>query len=357
MKSIPLEDIVPLFDGHVDCLREAGRLQPVRYRAADAPFLEHHLKVVATFAAGIRLRFKTDSRTVRFGLVHIRAYLAGYEWQNKEFELCIDALPMRGLVATGGAQLVAGGAIAGNPLALLTLEDLPPGEKQIELWLPHTTFTSFAALEIDDDAYLEPWPDRRRRILFHGSSITQAIEANSGRQTWPAIASAKADARHLNLGWSGCCLISGFAARLLRDEPADAIVLELGANVFDAGVLKERTFLDSTHSMLSIIREKHSETPIAVISPISWKIGDEVASGGGITLGRMRELLTEIVTVRRAAGDANLHYLSGTDLSGPADLDNLPDGTHPNEEGNRKMGERFYELMLAPGKPLALDAC
>ena len=57
-----------------------------------------------------------------------------------------------------------------------------------------------------------------------------------------AIACGLAGARLLNLGWAGSCLLSGLAARIIRDQPADGIVLKLGINVWSEGQLKERTF-------------------------------------------------------------------------------------------------------------------
>ncbi len=249
--------------------------------------------------------------------------------------------------------MALGGTVTGDSHALLTLENLPPGENEIELWFPPSATIAALSLQIDDGAHWEPWPDTRWRVLFHGSSITQAVDANGGTLTWPGIASTKANVRHLNLGWAGSCLMSGFAARILRDEPANAIVLELGANVWENGLLKERTFLDCAHAMLSVIREKHVDTPIAIVSPIAFRRGDNESNDGGLTLGRMRELLETAVATRNAAGDANVHTLSGVLLSGPDDLDDLPDGVHPNARGNCVMGERFFEYMLAPGKPLA----
>jgi lysophospholipase L1-like esterase len=90
-----------------------------------------------------------------------------------------------------------------------------------------------------------------------------------------------------------------------------------------------------------------------VTSPIAFARGDAASNDGGIALGHMRELLEGVVATRRAAGDVHVHYLSGLALSGPNDLAHVPDGIHPNATGNRLMGERFYERMLAPGKPLA----
>jgi lysophospholipase L1-like esterase len=353
MQAIPLDDIAVLLDGHVDCLTSDGRVQPVRYRVADAPFVDPAVVRVAAFAGGVRLRLKTDSRTLRIDVAHVQAHVPGRDWWTKDYELFIDGKPMGHVSPQGGAQVVLGGTVSGDPHAVLALDDQPQGEKHIELWFPPTAMVSVVAVQIDDGARWAPWPDTRRRVLFHGSSITQAVDANGGTLTWPGIASTKADVRHLNLGWAGSCLISGFAGRILRDEPADAIVLELGANVWENGLLKERTFLDCTHALIAIIRERHLTTPIAVVSPIAFARGDDASNDGGIALGRMRELLEAMVATRRAAGDANVHYVSGVLLSGPDDLGDLPDGIHPDARGNRAMGERFFDLMLAPGKPLA----
>ena len=70
-------------------------------------------------------------------------------------------------------------------------------------------------------------------------------------------------------------------------------------------------------------------------------------SMGALTLSRIREILEEIVTRRRAAGDANLHYLSGLELFNESGVADLPDGLHPNAAGLKRMGERFATLSRA----------
>jgi lysophospholipase L1-like esterase len=173
------------------------------------------------------------------------------------------------------------------------------------------------------------------------------MEADSAAGAWPAVAASLADLNHLNLGWAGSCLLSGQAARIIRDQKADGIVLKLGINLHGEGLLKERTFLDNAHAMLSIIREKHAATPIVVVSPI-WSPPREDAGGaGGPSLRRMRELLQTVVAARQKSGDDRIRYLSGLELFGPDDRADLPDELHPNSAGYRRMGERFHRLMLA----------
>ena len=74
---------------------------------------------------------------------------------------------------------------------------------------------------------------------------------------------------------------------------------------------------------------------------------------GALTLRRVRRIVEEVVAVRRDAGDANLHHLDGLAIFGPDDVDDLPDGLHPNGDGYVRMGERFAALAFAAGGPLA----
>jgi lysophospholipase L1-like esterase len=48
-----------------------------------------------------------------------------------------------------------------------------------------------------------------------------------------------------------------------------------------------------------------------------------------------------VVAQRQRTGDNKIHYLHGHELFGADDVDDLPDGLHPNSAGYRRMGERF----------------
>ena len=238
----------------------------------------------------------------------------------------------------------------GDDLATVEIE-LPRSDNEVEVWFPAVSTISIEEVAIADGAHWAPWPDRRKRLVFHGSSITHCMEANGSDGAWPAVAASLANANFINLGWGGSCLLSGLAARIVRDQKADGIVLKLGINVHGESLLPERTFLDSAHSMLSIIREKHAATPIVVVSPI-WSPPREDApgaGGAGPSLKRMRELLHGVVEARQRSGDDRIRYLSGLELFGPADRADLPDELHPNHAGYRRMGERFHKLMPSLG--------
>ncbi len=168
------------------------------------------------------------------------------------------------------------------------------------------------------------------------------------------------------MGLGGQCHVDGFAARAIRDSGADLISLKLGINVVNGDTMRERAFRPAVDNFLDTIREKKVTTPIVIVSPIlctaaETNPGPTLREGtafvtrkrsaelslGALTLTRIRTILEEIVNRRRAAGDANLHYLSGLELFGADDVGDLPDGLHPNAAGLRRMGERFASRVRA----------
>lgn len=351
MQALDLTALGDLLDGHVDLRRRPGAVQPLRYPLADQTFLDPFTRWVASCAAGVRLRLKTESRSLRLSATQREAF--GADERRANYELYVDGRLWARAPAEGGARLTPEGGLQGDERAAIAFAGLPLGEKALELWLPQAATVSITALELDDGASWAAWPDDRRRLVVHGSSISHCMEADGGSGAWSAVAAGLADMRLLNMGWAGSCLMSGLAARAIRDQDADAIVLKLGINVWAEGMLKERTFLDSAHSMISIIREKHRETPIMVISPIYSPGREDQGAAGGPSLMRMRELLEEVVETRARAGDSAIRYLSGLALFDAADAPDLPDDLHPNAAGYRRMGERFFATALRAGDWLA----
>ena len=354
MQSISLDKVVPLLDGQVAVRKHPGALQPIRVPTDELTLYDPFTRFVASMPGGTRLRLRTNSTRIELKLSERR--VAGTpETRSAFYDLFVDGQRAARQRATGGAVMsVETGTSTGDETAQVVFADLSGDDKQIELWLPQFASVRITDLRIDDGAGIRPWPDVRQRIVFHGSSITHCAEAAGPSDAWPAVAARMAGVRHLNLGWAGSCLLSGLAARIIRDQPANAIVLKLGINVSDNGMLKERTFTDSVHAMLAIIREKHPRVPIALVSPIISPPRESESSGGGLGLTQMRAILDAVAKTWVARGDSNLHYLSGLALFNETDLAELPDLLHPSAVGYIRMGERFHAHMLAPGKPLSL---
>ena len=220
---------------------------------------------------------------------------------------------------------------------------LPGSRKLIELWLPQHGEFRLRGLELSEGATLENFEDNRPRWITYGSSITHCRTAESPSQTWPAIAARQHGLNLTCLGYGGGCHLEPMVARMIRELPADYISMKLGINVYNAGSMNSRTFMPAIIGFVHIVREKHPDTPIAVISPIFSPPRETTENPAGFTLSAMRAEVAEAVEAMKSRGDKNLHYVDGQELFGPDLVHLLPDDLHPDGEGYKVMGQNFVD--------------
>jgi lysophospholipase L1-like esterase len=135
-------------------------------------------------------------------------------------------------------------------------------------------------------------------------------------------------------------------ARVIRDLPADIITLKLGINIHGQATLTERTFGSSVIGFVQLIREKHPQTPIGLITPIFACERETQVNSAQMTLESYRKSIREVYKLLKAYGDENIFLFEGTELLGEAEAALLPDHLHPNGEGYELMGKRAAEKIL-----------
>ena len=269
----------------------------------------------------VRLRFATESIALRLSCLPNEA--------KRFFDLTING------------KIVQTAAAEANEDAV-TFRDLTAEDKVVELWLPLGYPAELRYLELDDETRAEVVPDPRKKWVTYGSSITNCGNPHSPACVWPAIVAREMGFNITSLGYGGQCHVRPMTARMIRDLPADYISLELGINVHGTASLATRTFKPAIIGMVQIIREKHPETPIAVISSVIATPHETTENAVGFTLQAMRvEVEDAVLRIVDVCGDKNLHYFDGTTLLGEADVDYLPDGIHPNPQGAELLARRF----------------
>lgn len=324
-QTLSLSDSRLNWAGAASVAHDAGWAMPWRVDHTQRQLLHEGLVERAAMPAGVRLTFCSDTTSIAG-----RATTTGDE---PLLELCCDG------------ALVA--SISLRDTDVFQLDGLPDGEKVLELWLPQYGEFRLLELQLDDGASFTAYEDNRPRWVTYGSSITQCRTAASPTQTWPAIVARKHNLNLTCLGFGGQCHLDSMIARQIRDTSADFISICVGINIYGNGSLNPRSFGPSILGFVQIIREKHSTTPLVLMSPIFSPEREEVVNSAGFTLREMRREVEKAVKTLQAMGDQNVTYINGLDIFG-TDLGHLlPDALHPNAEGYQLMGQRFGDLVAA----------
>ncbi|MFD9188346.1 GDSL-type esterase/lipase family protein [Streptomyces phaeochromogenes] len=366
--------------GFLDLEQTPRGLLPHRLPArARRQIPDDRLAVAEAQPSGVRLVFRTRATFVELDTLPTKRVYRGFPAPaDGVYDLLVDgSLAAQATVVGGNVRTIVdmvtqSAELTEGPAGTARFAELPAGDKDIEIWLPHTEVTELIALRTD--APVEPAPDNGRKVwLHHGSSISHGSNAVHPTAIWPALAASRGGVELVNLGFGGSALLDPFTARAMRDTPADLISLKIGINVVNADAMRLRAFTPAVHGFLDTIREGHPTTPLLVVSPVLCPIQEDTpgplapeldggtlrfrATGdpaeraaGRLTLNVIRDELARVVE-QRAADDPNLHYLDGRDLYGEKDHAEfpLPDAVHPDPAGHRRIGENFARLVFGEG--------
>ena len=316
------------WQGAISCHRTEEWTQPWRLPYDDlALFPPDVLRERAAMAAGVRISFHSDTTTLSGRIEQAAA-------ESPPIDLLCDG------------RLHASVELAERDA--FEFRDLPAGEKLLELWLPQYTELRLRSLEVGDGASVSPFEDRRPLWTTYGSSITHCHEAASPSRTWPAIVAREHGLNLTCLGYAGQCHLDPMIARLMRDRPADFLSIKVGINIYGAASLGLRAFRPAVIGFVEILRERHADIPIAVVSPIFSPPREDTPNAVEFTLRAMREEVAEAVSAIRERGGSNVHYVDGLSLFGPEHSHMLPDDLHPNADGYEALAHNFLRGVAGP---------
>ena len=282
--------------------------------------------------AGIRLRFISNTQK----LVLVVDKVITSDQDLCRFDLAIDNQYQQTVELVDGESQIS-------------FDALPAGEKTVDIWLPQFMPFTLCYLLIDDNALLTLPEKQQLAWVTYGSSITHCRTAHSPAKTWPAIIARKHNLDLTCLGYGGQCHLDPMLARIIGDLPADLITLKLGINIYGGASLSPRTFRSAIIGFIQIIREKHPQTPIAVISPIYSYEREHKDNAVWYTLQKMRHDIADAVKRLITSGDPALVYYNGLELFNQQMADkNMPDNLHPNGDGYELLAEKISSVVIEP---------
>ncbi|MFI1484467.1 GDSL-type esterase/lipase family protein [Streptomyces sp. NPDC020747] len=345
-RTIEPTDPVLTYRGAVSLQQRDGWLAPWRAPHEEAYLYFPRGKVGRlAHTSGIRVCLRTDSPWISCRYEAVGAKVVPGEPTPPDEPALLDVLCDDVLVRTVGLEV--------DTDATLHIEDLPAGEKLVELWLPTLHQFRIRELRVAQGASLAPDTTRRPRWIHYGDSIDHGRGAASPSRTWLALAARAEglDLQSMSFAGDGSHLQPMFA-RLARDLPADLISLRVGMSHFMDG----DGFVDFPSSLIGfvqIIRERRPDTTIVLGSSVYSPFWDTLPNTP--TAADYRTEVARVTELLRRHGDENVHFLDGMKVWGPEyglDLyiekpDRYP--THPNAPGHELFAASSRREMAAIG--------
>lgn len=285
-------------------------------------------------SAGLCVRFRTDSPSIhlrmdllssRLDMPHMPATgVSGFDLYAREsrgkWQWVKQAMPT--------AQHIEGPLIGG----------LAPGMKEFVGYLPLYNGVEKLAIGVEAGAKFEPVaPDKRKPIVFYGTSICQGGCASRPGLVYTAILGRMLNQPVINLGFSGNGKMDSSVANLLAELDPSVYVVDCLPNM-DAKLVQERTEL-----LVRTIRAARPTTPVLLVEDRTFSQAPLVP---GMQKGHeeRRAELNAAFKRLQAAGVSGLHYAKGDRLLG-ADSEGTVDGSHPNDLGMMRYAEALKPIL------------
>ena len=136
----------------------------------------------------------------------------------------------------------------------------------------------------------------------------------------------------MNLGFSGNGRGEPALAHLINQISGTSfIILDYEANASE-------TIVNTLGSFVDILREKHPDKPILIMSKIRYARAT-VGSSAYKSLIYNRDFQKNLVDKRRNAGDKNIHFLDGSTVLGDDYDECTVDGVHPTDLGSIRIAD------------------
>ncbi|MFO0952574.1 MAG: SGNH/GDSL hydrolase family protein [Isosphaeraceae bacterium] len=286
-------------------------------------------------SAGLCVRFKSDAPKIEA------------RWTLLSSGLALPHMPATGVSGldlyskdeTGRWRWLGAGRPEKFPTNTATIAGglNPKRTREFMLYLPLYNGVTSVELGVPAASTIEPADprpeDRRKPVVFYGTSITQGGCASRPGMAHVAIVGRLLDRPTINLGFSGSGTMDNSVSDLLAELDAAAYVIDCVANM-TAEQVAERT-----QPLVARIRKDRPNTPILLVEDQTYANTPLLPNAAAFHAAKRKGLKAAYERIK-AAGDRNVFYLSGDHLMGE-DGEGTVDGVHPTDLGFLRMAEGF----------------
>ncbi len=176
------------------------------------------------------------------------------------------------------------------------------------------------------------------KIVIYGTSITQGGCVARPGMAYSNILSRRLDAEFINLGFSGNGKGEPALAHLINQiSDVKLIILDYEAN---AG----KTIVNTLEPFIDILRGKHPETPILIMSKIRYANEADGSPDYKLLLEK-RDFQRALVEKKNTQGDKEIFFLDGSTVLGEDYDECTVDGVHPTDLGSIRIANALEDAI------------
>ena len=287
-------------------------------------------------SSGMAIHFMTDSPTI------------GARWVLRDGGLSMPHMPATGVsgldlyVKHEGRWIwVANGRPSETTVQATLLSGIPEGMHEYLLYLPLYNGVTSVHVGVQPDTTVAVAPERpenrRKPMVFWGTSILQGGCASRPGMAYPSIIGRMMERPTINLGFSGNGEMEPEMAEFIAEIDAEVFVVDCCPN------LGPEEIAARTEPVVHILRKAHPETPIVLVENIIYQEGYFIPSMRESYENKNAELKAAYERLV-ASGVKGLHYIPCDNLLGD-DAEATVDGTHATDLGFLRMAEAIVPVL------------
>ncbi len=288
-------------------------------------------------SAGIAVRFVTDSPVI------------SAKWNLTSATLAMPHMPATGVSGldlyardeNGKWRWVANGRPSGKENEKRLVSGLTAESREFMLYLPLYNGVTSVEIGVPENRTLEPGrqraAERRKPIVFYGTSITQGGCCSRPGMVHTAILGRQLDRPVINLGFSGNGRMEKEVAELIAEIDAAVYVIDCLPNI------QAKDVTARTETVVQKIRKAHQGTPIVLVEDRNYTDSYFLRSKRQRNAASQAALRAEYEKLT-ASGVRNLLYITGPNLLGE-DGEGTVDSSHPTDLGFLRQAVAFRKVL------------
>lgn len=294
-------------------------------------------------AAGLLIRFRSNASEIR-----VRYQVAGNHAMPHMPATGVSGLDLYAIDSDGNWKWARGRWNFGDTITyrfagLEPNDDYHKYGREYRLYLPLYNQVKWMEVGVDEAALFTPLPVRLEKpIVVYGTSIAHGACASRPGMAWTSILGRKLDRPLINLAFSGNGRLEEALTDLLTEVQPKIFILDCLPNLVNPDTYPAAELTKRIRQSVLKLKKAHPAVPILLADHAGY-------TDGGIVPQRLASY-ERTNLIQQAAfqqlkkeGVSGIFYITKTALG--IQLDDMVDGTHPNDLGMQHYAEGYESVL------------